>query len=196
MKPLNKQGAGTLLAIAEAVLFVSLLVLQMTGVISLKAFIICFLIAGMITIAAVVTYLYKYPLTFEQSDFDPDSVKVPRTVMGTIVEVTAALFLLGASVLAIKTDQFVNMIGFFFVTTFALIDAYHPSDMILAGKLRNARQVTLAVNMNRIMALELSFLGVLAVIPQGIIPYWAGVALLLVIIATYVGFRILIHKAK
>lgn len=196
MKPLNKQNAGLMLTIAEVVLFISLFALQIAGIIGMKAFVISFFVMGMITVAAVVAFLYKYPVTFEQSDFDPDSVKVPRTVLGTIVEVTAGLLLLGASILAIRNHQFINMVGFFFVTTIALIDAYHPSDMILAGKMKNARQVTLAVNMNRILALELAFLGVLAFIPEGILPFWAGVTLLLIIIATYVGFRILIHKAK
>ena len=196
MKPLNKQGAGILLAVIEAALLIMLFVLLGTDVISNKGFIIGFLILGMITIVAVTAYLYKYPVTIEQVDFDPDSVKVPRTLMGTIVEVTAGVFLVAACILAFMSHQFIHMLPFFLVTLYALIDAYTPSSILIAGKLKNAKQVPLAVNMNRVLALEMAFMGLLGAIPKGLIPDWPIIIMLIAALVTYAIFRILIHRAK
>jgi hypothetical protein len=196
MKPLNKHVAGILLAVVEAVLVIGLFTLLGMDLISTKGFVIGFLILGMLTIVAVTAYLYKYPVTIEQADFDPDSVKVPRTIMGTVVEVTAGLFLLAACIIAFRSHKFIELLPFFLLALYALLDAYSPSTIWIAGKLKNARQVPLAVNMNRVLALEMSLLGVMAAFPDGSFPVWPIILISLAILATYAVFRFLIHKAK
>lgn len=196
MKPLNRKSATILLVIAEAIIFIPLLVLLARDKISALAFVISFFIVGMITLAAVVAILYKFPFIEEKAVFDPDSVKVPRTPESTIVEITSGFFLLGALVMGVITHEFTTFAGIFLISTFLLIDAYMPSTITLVGKLRNARQVVLAVRMNRILALALSLMCVLLVAPKGLIPEWILVALLVIILGIYVFFRILIYRAK
>ena len=78
---------------------------------------------------------------------------------------------------------------------FLLIDVYTPSFLFLAGKLTNAKQVGLAVRMDRIMALIIAVFLVLYVTPA--LHYnWLAVCIFALLIVIVIVFRILINKAK
>ena len=112
----------------------------------------------------------------EQNNFDLKSVKVHRTLEGTIFETAAAIIMVVTWAIAIATHQmdldevkgsFMGVIFGTIAVAVALIGAYFPSHINVANvKLENIRQVEWAIRMCRVLAIELALL-ILAIVSFG-----------------------------
>ena len=208
MKPMNRKSALTLLALVEAAILLPLCLLLGMGKMSNLTFALTLFTILFLSLAAGVFILYKYPETDgEKEDFDPDSIRVSHTREGTIFEAITGLLLAAAWAIALATGLFIGedggiiykaILGMFLSTiiiVFFLIDVYTPSELHFAGKLTNARQVGLAVRMNRILAVLGSLIVILSVIPA-LHVNWLALCLLGLMVGTIIVFRILIDKAR
>lgn len=209
MKPFDRKRALCALAILEAIIVIPLCVLQGMGEMSSLTFVLALFTILFLSLAAVVFILYKYPITtfMPESDFDPDSVNVGRTREGTVFEIITGALVAAAWVIALASRHFIGdsgeilyreifeMVMLTSCIAFLLIDVYTPSFLFLAGKLTNAKQVGLAVRMDRILALIIAVFLVLYVTPA--LHYnWLAVCIFALFLVTIIVFRILIHKAK
>lgn len=208
MKPLNRKSAFSVFAVVETIITLLLIVFWGMGKLSHLTFVLSLFTILFLSLVAVVFILYKYPATTaEKGGFDPDKVHVGRTREGTIYEVITGLIIAAAWIIALATQFFIGEDGgilykeFFYMLLFTLmivvtlIDMYTPRDLHLAGKLTNAKQVALAVRMNRILALLIALLLVSCVIPQWH-NNWFAICWLALAFGVFIVFRILIHKAK
>ena len=206
MKPLNRKSAFNLFAIVEAIIMLPLIVFWGMGKMSNITFVLSLFTMLFLTLAAVVFILYKYPAE-KADDFDPDSVEVSRSRGRTIIEAITAIIVVAAWVIALVTHFFIGEDGgilyreIFYqimLTTFIvfiLINVESPSTYNLAGKLTNANQVGLAVLMYRILALLCAVWLLIAVIPALHIN-WFILCWLVLVLGTFIVFRILLYKAK
>ena len=209
MKPMNRKHALCALAIIEAITIIPLCVLQGMGKMSGLTFVLALFAILFLSLAAVVLILYKYPITTaeKKEGFDPDSVHVGRTREGTVFEVITGILVATAWTIALVSRHFIgdsgeilyreifNMVMLTSCIAFLLIDVYTPSFLCLAGKLTNAKQVGLAVRMDRIMALIIAAFLVLYVTPA--LHYnWLAVCIFALLIVIVIVFRILISKAR
>lgn len=206
MKPLNRKSAFNLFAIVEAIIMLPLIVFWGMGKMSNITFVLSLFTMLFLTLAAVVFILYKYPAE-KADDFDPDSVEVSRSRGRTIIEAITAIIVVAAWVIALVTHFFIGEDGgilyreIFYqimLTTFIvfiLINVESPSTYHLAGKLTNANQVGLAVLMYRILALLCAVWLLIAVIPALHIN-WFILCWLVLVLGTFIVFRILLYKAK
>lgn len=206
MKPLNRKSAFNLFAIVEAIIMLPLIVFWGMGKLSNITFVLSLFTMLFLTLAAVVFILYKYPAE-KADDFDPDSVEVSRSRGRTIIEAITAIIVVAAWVIALVTHFFIGEDGgilyreIFYqimLTTFIvfiLINVESPSTYHLAGKLTNANQVGLAVLMYRILALLCAVWLLIAVIPALHIN-WFILCWLVLVLGTFIVFRILLYKAK
>lgn len=209
MKPFDRKRALCALAILEAIIVIPLCVLQGMGEMSSLTFVLALFTILFLSLAAVVFILYKYPITtfMPESDFDPDSVNVGRTREGTVFEIITGALVAAAWVIALASRHFIGdsgeilyreifeMVMLTSCIAFLLIDVYTPSFLFLAGKLTNAKQVGLAVRMDRILALIIAVFLVLYVTPA--LHYnWLAVCIFALFLVTVIVFRIFIHKAK
>ena len=206
MKPLNRKSAFNLFAIVEAIIMLPLIVFWGMGKMSNITFVLSLFTMLFLTLAAVVFILYKYPAE-KADDFDPDSVEVSRSRGRTIIEAITAIIVVAAWVIALVTHFFIGEDGgilyreIFYqimLTTFIvfiLINVESPSTYHLAGKLTNANQVGLAVLMYRILALLCAVWLLIAIIPALHID-WFILCWLVLVLGTFIVFRILLYKAK
>ena len=211
---MNRKSALTLLALVEAAILLPLCLLLGMGKMSNLTFALTLFTILFLSLAAGVFILYKYPETDgEKEDFDPDSIRVSHTREGTIFEAITGLLLAAAWAIALATGKhypwglfigedggiiYKAILGMFLSTiiiVFFLIDVYTPSELHFAGKLTNARQVGLAVRMNRILAVLGSLIVILSVIPA-LHVNWLALCLLGLMVGTIIVFRILIDKAR
>lgn len=139
-----------------------------------------------------------------EEKFELDQVKVHRTIEGNIFEVATAVILIVTYAIAIATKFFdlANMMGkhvgiiiISFVSVMLLIAAYTPKHIHLGQKIKNIRQVEMAIRTVRIMAVELALFCLLmvAVSPDNPILH---TALCITVVATAFISSILIHEAK
>ena len=209
MKPLNRKHALWALAILEAIVIIPLCVLQGMGKMSGLTFVLALFTILFLSLAAVVLILYKYPITtfIPKAGFDPDSVHVGRTREGTVFEIITGTLIAAAWAIALVSRHFIGdsgeilyreifeMVMLTSCIAFLLIDVYTPSFLFLAGKLTNAKQVGLAVRMDRILALIIAVFLVLYVTPA--LHYnWLAVCIFALLIVIVIVFRILISKAR
>ena len=206
MKPLNRKSAFNVFAIVEAIIMLPLIVFWGMGKMSNITFVLSLFTMLFLTLAAVVFILYKYPAE-KADEFDPDLVEVSRSRGRTIIEAITAIIVVAAWVIALVTHFFIGEDGgilyreIFYqimLTTFIvfiLINVESPSTYHLAGKLTNAKQVGLAVLMYRILALLCAVWLLIAVIPALHIN-WFILCWLVLVLGTFIVFRILLYKAK
>ena len=143
-------------------------------------------------------------------DFNIDEVKMPRTALGTLVEILIAAFLVIAWVMTAINDHFFNdngsiNIGFPFALltgTIAIIkiiwDTYRPGKMREAGKLTNLKQVKLVVWQNRLCALMVAIVLLVSSFPsinKSINPDWVFGGFLAVLAILFLTFHTLIRRA-
>lgn len=206
MKPLNRKSAINLLAIVEVIILIPLFYLMGMGKMSNTTFILTLFTLLFLTLAAIVFILYKYPAE-KKNDFDPDSVEVSRSRCRTVIEVITGIIVVSAWVIALATRHFIGDDGsilyreIFYTLmctsfiVFILINVYTPSSYDLAGKLTNAKQVSLAVLMYRILALLCSLFLLTTVIPA-LHSNWLALCWIILAVGTFIVFRILLYKAK
>ena len=140
----------------------------------------------------------------ENKKFDLKSVKVHRTLEGTIFELVTAIILIVTYAVAIAKNyfDFENFQGKHLATTVLsvisivlLAVAYSPKNINIGGQPKNIRQVEISIRTVRIIAVELALFCLLmvAISPDNPIIHTAiGVTL----VATALVSTIFIHRAK
>lgn len=196
MKLMNKKLIALILIAATILMFAVAFTIWGMGLISGRQFVMIFFIACVLTLVGVVTYLYKFPIQIDLDAFDPDSVKVPRTIQGTIVEVISGMLCVSAIAMSVISHTLSDTFSLFLIAIFLLGDVYMPSSSLLVGKLRNVRQVILASDMYRVLALEVSVLATLSCIPGVTLPQWLTLMMVVIIAVTFAGYRIAIRAAR
>lgn len=139
--------------------------------------------------------------------FDIDEATVPRTAMGTAIEVISGILAISAWVISAINGLFTENDGsfslsvFFNLLTFTcfviifLKDAYRPRNIQGVGNLTNLKQVKLAIGMYRLCALVTAVTILLSSFPRvDLLWLYLGMAAILTILV--ITFRILIHRAK
>ena len=143
----------------------------------------------------------------ENKEFDLKSVKVHRTLEGTIFEIITAVILIVTYAVAIAKnyfdfDNFDNFQGKHMTTIILsaisialLVMAYYPKDISIGGKAENIRQVEISIRTIRIFAVKFALFCLLmvAISPDNPIIHTAfGIA----IVATALISTFFLNKAK
>ena len=147
------------------------------------------------------------PTDRHQEEFDINKAKVPRTIEGTIMEAIAAMFLIGAWVIALARHQFngaigeqwkTGIIGLTIAVVALLVCCYFPRYMNRSHRFTNMRQVNLSVRSFRVLAIEFA-LAILCnaisgctLMTQRISP----IIFIVVVLVTALIYSIFIHRAK
>ena len=138
------------------------------------------------------------------SDFDLKSVKVHRTLEGTIFEIITAIILIVTYAVAIAKNyfDFDNFQGKHMATVvlsvlsiLLLVMAYSPKNISIGGKAENIRQVEISIRTIRIFAVKFALFCLLmvAISPDNPIIHTAfGIA----IVATALISTFFLNKAK
>lgn len=140
----------------------------------------------------------------QNNSFDLKSVKVHRTLEGTIFEVITAIILVVMWAVAIATKFFdissmhgdqMAIIIISVVSIILLLVAYSPQNINLGQEPKNIRQVEIAIRTTRILAVELALFCLLmvAISPDNPIIH---AALGITVVSTAIVSSILIRKAK
>ena len=140
----------------------------------------------------------------ENKNFDLKSVKVHRTLEGTIFEVTAAVIMLCTWVIVIVSRQhtepdWIGYGGFTVAVTICLLCAYSPRHInVFYIPLRNIRQVALSIRMVRIIAIGLALTALTIAITGPNSPLTKVFAMGILVVVGIIGFIFiyLIQKAE
>ena len=208
---LSSNTAFNLLGIICMIVIIGALMLVAWAGLSTAGIIITGVVLAMIGNFAGMILLAKYSSEREEpSDgFNVDDVRVQRTALGTGIEILVGVLTALGWAMAVKNGLFTEDDGSFnFETLFSLLfftcsialmlwDTYTPGDINNAGILTNPKQVSLAVLMNRLIAVLMAV---------GLLLYSSVTALhqrdlFLIVLVTigvvvFVTFRILIRRAK
>ncbi len=208
---LNSNTAFNLLGIICMIVIIGALMLAAWAGLSTAGIIITGVVLAMIGNFAGMILLAKYSSEREEplDGFNVDDVRVQRTALGTGIEILVGVLTALGWAMAVKNGLFTEDDGsfnfktlfnlFFFTSTiaFMLWDTYTPGDINNAGILTNPKQVSLAVLMNRLIAVLMAV---------GLLLYSSVTALhqrdlfLIVLftigIVVFVTFRTLIRRAK
>lgn len=140
----------------------------------------------------------------ENKEFDLKSVKVHRTLEGTIFEIITAVILIVTYAVAIAKNyfDFDNFQGKHMATIVIsvfsialLVMAYYPSNISIGGKAENIRQVEISIRTVRIFAVKFALFCLLmvAISPDNPIIHTAfGIA----IVATALISTFFLNRAK
>jgi len=208
---LNSNTAFNLLGIICMIVIIGALMLAAWAGLSTAGIIITGVVLAMIGNFAGMILLAKYSSEREEplDGFNVDDVRVQRTAFSTSIEILVGVLVALAWAMTVKNGLFTSDDGsfnfktlfnlFFFTSTiaFMLWDTYTPGDINNAGILTNPKQVSLAVLMNRLIAVLMAV---------GLLLYSSVTALqqrdlfLIVLftigIVVFVTFRTLIRRAK
>jgi len=208
---LNSNTAFNLLGIICMIVIIGALMLAAWAGLSTAGIIITGVVLAMIGNFAGMILLAKYSSEREEplDGFNVDDVRVQRTAFSTSIEILVGVLVALAWAMTVKNGLFTSDDGSFsfkmlfslFVFTctiaFMLWDTYTPGDINNAGILTNPKQVSLAVLMNRLIAVLMAV---------GLLLYSSVTALqqrdlfLIVLftigIVVFVTFRTLIRRAK
>lgn len=143
----------------------------------------------------------------EQEEFDIKQVKVHRTLEGTVIEALAAIMLVVTWIIALVNHQFGGpmhenwMVGLIVATiavVLVLVTAYYPVLFNNRYRLRNIKQVAIAMRMNRVLALELALMLLINAVTGCKLLEQQSLALTVValILMTALVFSIFIYKEK
>ena len=141
------------------------------------------------------------------NEFNIKSVKVHRTLEGTIFEIVCAVILIVMWVLALTTKIFdgseiqgkhIGIIAMTVVTIVLLAGAYCPRWINAGQDLQNIRQVEIAIRMTRTIAVELAAFCLLMVVftPNRAIFDIIHIAFIVVVLATVAIFNAFIYGAR
>lgn len=208
---LNSNTAFNLLGIICMIVIIGALMLAAWAGLSTAGIIITGVVLAMIGNFAGMILLAKYSSEREEplDGFNVDDVRVQRTAFSTSIEILVGVLTALGWAMAVKNGLFTEDDGsfsfktlfnlFFFTSTiaFMLWDTYTPGDINNAGILTNPKQVSLAVLMNRLIAVLMAV---------GLLLYSSVTTLhqrdlfLIVLftigIVVFVTFRTLIRRAK
>jgi hypothetical protein len=207
-KPLTGNSAINVLAVIEALVLIPLIVFWAMGKMSTAIFILAVFVTVIFTLSAIFIIFYKYAPIVDKEAEELDKIEVKRNREGTTMEVATAIMLAITWVIMMATHQFTDadggfdfsklwhMLIFTIGCAMILIDVYTPSEIHLGGKLKNIRQVALAVRMNRVIAVGLALISLLRAIPALNNQLWLTNSLTILLIVAFIVFRILIYRAK
>lgn len=207
---LNSNRAFNLLGIAFMIILIGALMLAAWAGVSKAGIIATAAVVAIIGDFAAIMLLFKYSNEKREviDGFNLDEVRMHRTVLGTSIEVITGVLVALAWALSVKNGLFtegdgsfsfetlLGMILFTAAIIFTFWDTYTPGDMNNVGKLTNLKQVSLAVHMNRLIALLLTVGMLLSSFPSLRPRNWIWITLATILAVVFIVFRILIRRAK
>lgn len=207
---LNSNRAFNLLGIAFMIILIGALMLAAWAGVSKAGIIATAAVVAIIGDFAAIMLLFKYSNEKREviDGFNLDEVRMHRTVLGTSIEVITGVLVALAWALSVKNGLFtegdgsfsfetlLGMILFTAAIIFTFWDTYTPGDMNNVGKLTNLKQVSLAVHMNRLIALLLTVGMLLSSFPSLRPRNWIWITLATILAVVFIAFRILIGRAK
>lgn len=207
---LNSNTAFNLLGIVCMVVLIGALMLAAWAGLSTTGIIITGVVVAMIGNFAGMILLAKY--RSEQNapidGFDVDEVRVARSAFSTSIEVLVGILTSLAWAMAVRNGLFTEDDGsfsfetlfslFFFTCTiaFMLWDTYTPGDINNAGVLTNMKQASLAIIMNRLIAVLMAAGMLIYSFPALHHRNWIWIVLVTIGVMVFVAFRILIRRAR
>ena len=209
MKNLNRNLYLIIVGIAEILFFTYAMVLYRRGIIDTFHFQMGCIFAGGVGVLAVILAFSKHSWFGKNNDgdFNPALIEVPHTLEGIVFEVLTGLIIVCAWVLALATDRFWIIEGFFsflspvlmfvlsiLAITFSWI-VYLPG---FKSKLRghNVKQVAIEIRMCRVLAIGLALIAFIGALPLGDFLVTSIYIIGAVFLATVAIFRYLIYKAR
>ncbi len=210
MKHLSSNTAFNLLGIVFMLAAIGALMLAAWAGFSTAGIIITGVVITMIGNFAGIMLLAKYRNERREAidGFNIDDIRLPRTAVGTWVEILVGVLTALGWAMTLKNGLFTkddgnfdyrSLFGLIVFTCgiiFTLWDAYTPGDINNVGKLTNFKQVSLAVLMNRLIALLLAAGMLLSSFPALRPQNWIWIVLVTIVAVVFVTFRILIHRAR
>lgn len=207
---LNSNRAFNLLGIAFMIILIGALMLAAWAGVSKAGIIATGVVVAILGDFAAIMLLFKYSNEKREviDGFNLDEVRMHRTVLGTSIEVITGVLVALAWALSVKNGLFtegdgsfsfetlLGMILFTAAIIFTFWDTYTPGDMNNVGKLTNLKQVSLAVHMNRLIALLLTVGMLLSSFPSLRPRNWIWITLATILAVVFIVFRILIGRAK
>ncbi|MBQ3362635.1 MAG: hypothetical protein IJG42_01605 [Muribaculaceae bacterium] len=207
---LNSNRAFNLLGVAFMIILIGALMLAAWAGVSKAGIIATAAVVAIIGDFAAIMLLFKYSNEKREviNGFNLDEVRMHRTVLGTSIEVITGVLVALAWALSVKNGLFtegdgsfsfetlLGMILFTAAIIFTFWDTYTPGDMNNVGKLTNLKQVSLAVHMNRLIALLLTVGMLLSSFPSLRPRNWIWITLATILAVVFIVFRILIRRAK
>lgn len=207
---LNSNTTFNLLGIVCMVVLISALMLAAWAGLSTAGIIITGVVVAMIGNFAGMILLAKY--SSEQNapidGFDVDEVRVARSAFSTSIEVIVGILTSLAWAMAVRNGLFTEDDGSFnFETLFSLLfftcsiafmlwDTYTPGDINNAGMLTNMKQASLAIIMNRLIAVLMAAGMLIYSFPALHHRNWIWIVLVTIGVMVFVAFRILIRRAR
>ena len=207
---LNSNRAFNLLGVAFMIILIGALMLAAWAGVSKAGIIATAAVVAIIGDFAAIMLLFKYSNEKREviNGFNLDEVRMHRTVLGTSIEVITGVLVALAWALSVKNGLFtegdgsfsfetlLGMILFTAAIIFTFWGTYTPGDMNNVGKLTNLKQVSLAVHMNRLIALLLTVGMLLSSFPSLRPRNWIWITLATILAVVFIVFRILIRRAK
>ena len=207
---LNSNRAFNLLGVTFMIILIGALMLAAWAGVSKAGIIATAAVVAIIGDFAAIMLLFKYSNEKREviNGFNLDEVRMHRTVLGTSIEVITGVLVALAWALSVKNGLFtegdgsfsfetlLGMILFTAAIIFTFWDTYTPGDMNNVGKLTNLKQVSLAVHMNRLIALLLTVGMLLSSFPSLRPRNWIWITLATILAVVFIVFRILIRRAK
>lgn len=210
MKNLNRNIYLFIIIIAEVLFFTYTMVLYRGGIIDTSDLQMgCIYAGGIGVLAIALAFIKKSRFSIKKEDSNGvGSIEVQRTPEGTIYEVLTLLIIVGAWILALASDRFWIIEGFFsflspvlmFVLSILAIIfswiVYLPSFKSKIRKHTNVEQVALEVRMCRVLAVEFALFVLVSALPLEdfsiVCIFIVGVAFII----TIAIFRYLIYQAR
>lgn len=207
---LSSNNAFKLLGIICMIaIFVAMILAAWAGL-STAGIIITGVVIAMIGNFVGMILLAKY--SSEQNEpidgFNVDEVRVARTAFSTGIEILVGLLTALGWAMAVKNgllteddgsfsfETLLSLILFTSAIIFMLWDTYTPGNMNNAGMLTNFKQVSLAVLMNRLIAVLMALGMLLYSFPALQSQNWLWIMLAAIGVMVFAAFRILIRRAR
>lgn len=210
MKQMNRILYLLIIGVVEVLFFAYTMMLYKRGTIDASDFQMgCTFMAMMALTGLALAFNDKLQFGKKREDGDESNlIEVSHTREGAIFEVLTGLILVGAWTVAIASDRFWIIEGFFsylspilmfsftfFTITFLWI-VYLPGFQLMMRKYTHVKPIALEVRMVRVLAVELALFVLLYVIPLEYTNTIFHLILAVIFFVTIVIFRYLIYKAK
>ena len=207
---MNRKLYLIIIGIVEALFLIYTIVLYQSGTINTSDLqTACATIAVASVLCFALAYVKSSWMAIKNEDeLDPDFIEVPRTREGTILEVLTGLILAGAWIVAIASDRFWVIKGFFsflsalllftltIITITVLWLVYLPGYQAKIRNYTNEKQVALDIRMWRLVAVEFALFVLTYIIPLDYMRLEYIYMIPIIIVITIVIFRYLIKKAQ
>lgn len=211
MKNLNRNLYLIIVGIAEILFFTYAMVLYRRGIIDTFHFQMGCIFAGGVGVLAVILAFSKHSWFGKNNDgdFNPALIEVPHTLEGIVFEVLTGLIIVVAWILAIATDRFWIIEGFFsflspifmfvlsiMAITFSWI-VYLPRFKFRSEvRKHNVKQIALEIRLCRVLAVELALCVLMSALPLELFSISFNIFMLTGFLATVAIFGYLVYQAR